>query len=116
VRILLDAGADPDARLGRSAHGALSWAATVRAFKSAKVLMSRGSKPDLFSAAGLGELDAVRGFFDDDGNLKPDASQTGSSRYAADGSLLPCPPPTPREVVSDALYVACRQGHVDVSR
>jgi ankyrin repeat protein len=35
---------------------------------------------------------------------------------AADGSRLPCPPPTPREQVSDALYIACRNAQVEVVR
>jgi ankyrin repeat protein len=48
--------------------------------------------------------------------LLPGASRTGSSRYSDDGSLLPCPPPSAREQISDALYVACRNGHLDVVR
>ena len=50
-------------------------------------------------------------FFSPDGRLKPNASRTGSSRYRPDGTRLPCPPGTDREIVSDALYMAARNGH-----
>src|SRR6185436_6260772 len=66
---------------------------------------------DLFCAAGLGEVDRVCAFFGPDGRLRPGASITGSSRYAPDGTRLPCPPGSDREVVSDALYMASRAGH-----
>ena len=33
---------------------------------------------------------------------------------AADGTRLPCPPATAREIVSDALYIACRTARVEV--
>src|SRR5262249_5477283 len=49
-------------------------------------------------------------------SLKSGASKTGSSRYAADGTLFPCPPQSDREQISDALYFACRNRHADVVR
>jgi ankyrin repeat protein len=75
-----------------------------------------GARPDLFCAAGMGDLDTVRACFDDQGALRPGASRTGSSRFARDGSRLPCPPATAREQITDALVVACRNAHPDVVR
>ena len=70
----------------------------------------------MFCAAGIGALEHVQSHFDAAGELRPNASQTGSSRFAADGSWLPCPPATPREKISDALYIACRNGQAEVVR
>lgn len=82
----------------------------TESFDSARELMRAGLEPDLFCAAGLGDVERVRAFFSPDGRLKPNASRTGSSRYAPDGTRLPCPPGTDREIVSDALYMAVRNG------
>ena len=56
----------------------------------------------------------VRAFFDADGRVRRGASRTGSSRYAPDGTRLPCPPSSDAEIVSDALYIAARNGQDDV--
>lgn len=110
VELLLGQGGDPRRTYAHSGHTPLSWAVTVGSFEAARALVRGGVKPDLFCAAGMGEVEAVRSFFDPDGRLKPDSSRTGSSRYAPDGTRLPCPPASAREVVSDALYIACRNG------
>jgi len=113
---LLSCGADPEAKFGESGHTALSWAVTCNAFAFAQTLVRLGAKPDLFCAAGIGALDHVREFFDESAALRPGAARTSSSRLAPNGSRLPCPPPTPREQISDALYIACRNAHVEVVR
>src|SRR5262249_46164927 len=105
--LLLAHGADAEATYGQSGHTALSWAVTCNAMDCAAALVRLGVKADLFCAAGAGALDAVRAWFDVAGALLPGAARTGSSRMAADGSRLSCPPPTPREQISDALYVTC---------
>jgi cytohesin len=109
-------GADMNAKFGQSGHSPLSWAVTCNAMESAKALVKLGAEPDLFSAAGIGALDHVQAYFDATEGLVPGASRTGSSRFAADGSRLPCPPPTAREQISDALYIACRNGQAEVVR
>jgi ankyrin repeat protein len=116
VELLLAAKADPKAYFQQSAHTALSWALTCRAFDSAQALLRGGVKPDLYCAAGLGDLDRVRRFFGDNGQVISNASHTGSSRVTAAGERLPRPPSDPREVISDALYFASRNGHADVVR
>ncbi len=113
---ILAAGGDPDARYGDSGHTVLSWAVTYHSDDFARTLIRRGAKPDLFCAAGLGELDHVRAAFDAAGRLIPNASLTGSSRLAADGMRLPCPPASATEQISDALYIASRNAHVEVVR
>jgi ankyrin repeat protein len=82
----------------------------------AQTLVKLGAEPDLFCAAGIGAIDHVQACFDEAGRLVPGAARTGSSRFAADGSRLPCPPPTAREQISDALYIACRNGQAEVVR
>jgi ankyrin repeat protein len=116
IRILLAHGADAKARYGDSSHTALSWAVTTNAYGAAAALVEGGAEPDLFCAAGLGDVERVRAFFDANGKVKRGASRTGSSRFTPDGKRLPCPPTEPREIVSDALYIASRNGKADVVR
>jgi len=91
VSLLLARGADAQRPYAHSAHTPLSWALTTGAFDAARTLVRGGVEPDLFCAAGLGDVARVRGFFDSDGRLRAGAARTGSSRYAADGARLPCP-------------------------
>jgi ankyrin repeat protein len=116
IPVLLSRGADPHAVYAHSAHTPLSWAVTAEASDAAQALLRAGVEADLFCAAGLGDVERVRGFFGADGRLKPGASRTGSSRYAADGTRLPCPPESDSEIVADALYIACRTGRDAVVR
>ena len=115
AELLLAYQADPEARYGESGHTALSWAVTVHSFAFARALVQLGSRPDLFCAAGIGSLPLAQAFFDEAGGLLPGASRTGSSRLTAGGTRLICPPEAPREQVSDALYIACRTGQVEVA-
>lgn len=115
VEILVAAGAPLEARYGRSAHSALSWAITCWSHEAAHKLIELGVAPDLFCAAGLGLLDAVEAFWRD-GKLQRRPSQTGSSRYTESGEPLPRPPKSDVDQVSDALYFACRNGRLEVAR
>ena len=114
VSLLLARGADAQRPYAHSAHTPLSWALTTGAFDAARALVRGGVEPDLFCAAGLGDVARVRAFFDGDGRLRPGASRTGSSRYATDGTRLPCPPSSDTEIVSDALYIASRNEQDEV--
>ncbi|HTI56749.1 MAG TPA: ankyrin repeat domain-containing protein [Verrucomicrobiae bacterium] len=116
IPLLLRRGGDPHLVYAHSAHTPLSWAVVIEAYDCARALMEAGVEPDLFCAAGLGEVERVPAFFTPEGRLRPRASITGSSRYAPDGTRLPCPPATDRDVVSDALYMACRAGHEGTAR
>jgi ankyrin repeat protein len=113
VALFLARGADPQRPYAHSAHTPLSWALTVGALDAARALVRGGVEPDLFCAAGLGDVTRVRAFFDAEGRLRPGASCTGSTRYA-DGTRLPCPPNTDQEVISDAVYIASRNGQDEV--
>jgi ankyrin repeat protein len=113
--LLLQAGADPKCRLAGSKHTPLSWAVTTKSFHFAKAMVAAGIQPDLFCAAGIGLLDEVKSCFDASGNVLPYRLDTGSSRVAADGSRLPCPPTIRSEQVADALYIAARNGRVEVA-
>jgi ankyrin repeat protein len=113
---LMAFGADPAALYGDSGHTPLSWAVTCNSREFAEALVRHGAEPDLFCSAGIGSLADVQECFDTHGALKPRAARTGSSRHAPDGTRLPCPPETPREQISDALYIACRNAHPGVVR
>jgi ankyrin repeat protein len=115
VEVLLTFGASAHARLAGSGHSALSWALTCWAYDAAERLVALGIAPDLFCAAGLGHLDAVRGFWTN-GRLERRPSSTGSSRYDDAGERLPCPPPNDVDQLSDALYIACRCDRLEVAR
>lgn len=116
IPLLLRHGGDPRLVYAHSAHTPLSWAVVIEAYDCARALMAAGVEPDLFCAAGLGEVDRVRAFFGADGRLRPGASAAGSSRSAPDGTRLPCPPGTDREVVAGGGAPARRGGGCHASR
>jgi ankyrin repeat protein len=116
IALLLARGGDPNGVYAHSAHTPLSWAVTSEHLDVAEALRRGGVAPDLYCAAGLGDAKAIESFFDAEGRLQGGASTTGSSRNAPDGTRLPCPPPSAREVVSDALYIACRNGKEETVR
>lgn len=113
---LLHLGADPLAKYGQSRHTPLSWAVTCQANEFAQTMVRAGIKPDLFTAAGMGLLDFVKSCFDEQGQLIPGMSKTGSTRFKPDGTKLPCPPELVTEQISDALYMACRNAQVEIVR
>ena len=115
VEVLVEHGAPLHAAYGRSGHSALSWALTCWAFDAAQQLVASGVEPDLFCAAGLGDLSRVRGFWPE-GVLRSKPSRTGSSRYGESGEQLPSPPRRDADQVSDALYLACRCDRPEVAR
>jgi ankyrin repeat protein len=115
IELIVKHGAKFDQKWTDSAHTALSWAVTCGAQDAALKLVELGSRPDLFTAAGMGLLDYVKLFWQDD-KLRGAGSTTGSSRFTESGEPLPRPPSDPQEQVSDALYVACRNGRLEVSK
>jgi ankyrin repeat protein len=115
VDLLVRHGASFDTKFGTSAHSALSWALTSESIAAAKRLVELGNEPDLFCAAGLGDLDRVKAFWRD-GNLESSLSKTGSSRTTESGEPLVAPPTAVADQVSDALYMSSRLGRLEVSR
>lgn len=115
VDLLADAGA-PLEPSSPYPHTAFSWAITLGALRGAQRLAERGVQVDLWCAAGLGNVERVRCFFDAEGKPVPGASRHGATRYDADSKVLPKPPSDPIELISDALYIACRNGQLDVAR
>ncbi len=115
VETLLAEGADPEQRYGESEHTALSWAVTMSSFAAAQTLVNGGAITDLFCAAAMGDLEAVRSFFDPDGTLSPNASTTCRARFL---SLVTSRAERARgrDVVSDAMYAASRHGRLEVAR
>lgn len=111
IEILVKSGASFRPKYEDSSHTALSWAVTYGSFQAAVKLVELGNQPDLFCAAGLGFMDRVRSFWKD-GKLQPHSSQTGSSRYSKSGETLPCPPESDEDKISDALYIASRNGRL----
>jgi ankyrin repeat protein len=74
LEILLDHGASVDGLPGR-------WNPLIAALQNgrgdaARFLAERGARLDLEGAAGTGRLDAVKSFFDKNGNLKANATKT----------------------------------------
>jgi hypothetical protein len=78
-------------------------------------LADRGARVDLWCVAGLGDVERIPSFFDGDTPV-PGASRHGATRYDDEGNQLPKPPTDPLELISDALYIACRNGHLEAAR
>ena len=56
IERMLRRGGDPHLVYAHSAHTPLSWAVVIEAYDCARALMEAGVEPDLFCAAGLGEV------------------------------------------------------------
>jgi len=115
VDLLVDAGA-PLEPPSPYPHTQFSWAITIRSLRAARRLGERGAHVDLWCAAGLGDVERMRTFFDAEGTPVPGASRHGSTRYDPYQIPLPKPPSDPIELISDALYIACRNGQLEAAR
>lgn len=76
IEVLLNHGADIDhpGAAGNAQHIVNGCLANGRV-KAAEFLADRGARLDLEGAAGVGRLDLVMSFFNEDGSLKPDATE-----------------------------------------
>jgi ankyrin repeat protein len=115
VDLLLDAGASLEPKHS-FAHPPLSWAVTTYSLAFARRLVERGAPLDLWCAAGLGWVERLPEFFDGAGKPLANASRHGATRFDASGKLLPKPPTNPKDVVSDALFIAARNGQLEAAR
>ncbi|HEY2114242.1 MAG TPA: ankyrin repeat domain-containing protein [Candidatus Angelobacter sp.] len=134
AELLLSAGADISAEVSWSMTP-LQWAANMGSRQVAEILLAHGAGPQLnmWCAAGLGMLDVVQSFWDSasPSTLKPGAGQartrdltpqSGKSGQLGDpdlgnGKWGKAPPPESyAELVSEALYIAARNGHVAVAK
>jgi ankyrin repeat protein len=115
VVLLVGAGVAPTADYGFP-HDSLGWAITVGGLRAARGLVSLGAPLDLWCAAGLGERERLNDFFDEHGRPIPGASRHGVTRFDDAGKVLPKPPTDSVEIVSDALYIASRNGQLEAAR
>ncbi len=113
AEVLLHAGADLEAKTSWGATP-LDWAATMGSTKVADLLLSRGAQgTNLVTAASLGKLDLVQKFLDSDTPLGPLDRRTApaepNDHWVADSARMK------GDVISDAFYGACRNGHTAVA-
>jgi ankyrin repeat protein len=117
AELLVTAGANIDAEVTWGMTP-LQWAANMGSRDVADILLANGARSQLnmWCAAGLGMLDAVQSFWDSRNTLKAGAGQT-RSRDLGRGKWGKAPPPDNyKELVSEAFYIAGRNGHVQVAR
>ena len=115
ILLLAKRGADPNVYWIGVLHTPLSWAVLNHNLQASEALIESGAKVDLFCAAGMGRMNDVQACFDNTGKIKPGASVTGSTRYRSDGTRITELSSDPTEIISDAMYLACRNGFIDVS-
>ncbi len=107
--ILIAAGADIE-QLTTWGMTPLEWAANMGNRAVACSLLQKGAKLHMWVAAGLGMLENVRHYFQADRTLREGAAQT-RKRRDENGQWVTVPPPTDEvEIISDAFYIACRNG------
>lgn len=133
AELLVTAGADINAEVSWGMTP-LQWAANMGSREVAEILLARGAAAQLnmWAAAGLGMLDVVQNFWDSasPSTLKPGAGQTrtrdltpqsGKSGQPGDPALgdgkwgKAPPPESYQELISEAFYIAARNGHVEVA-
>lgn len=111
--VLLDAGADLEARTSWGATP-LDWAATMGSTKVADLFLARGAQGMNFvAAASLGKLDLVCSILDAGTPLASLARRPVTSERNDD--LVADSARMKGDVVSDAFYGACRNGHTAVA-
>lgn len=113
AEMLLDAGADLEATTSWGATP-FDWAATMGSTRVADLLLARGAKGmNVVAAANLGKLDLVRNFLDSGAPLtfpgqvvtsEPNVEMVGDSARAKG------------DVISEAFYGACRNGHTATAK
>jgi len=107
VEFLVKAGADIDIDGALIANGTPLWDAVIfNCQKAAAKLLELGATYDLPIAAGMGRLDRVREFFDDDGNMNEEAG------------VLSCweQQKSPEDVLNTAFGLACANGHLETAK
>jgi len=117
AELLLAAGADINTEVTWGMT-ALQWAANMGSRDVADVLLAHGARFQLnmWCAAGLGMLEVVQSFWDSPNALKPGAGQA-RSRDLGNGQWGKAPPPESyAELVSEAFYIAARNGDVAVAK
>src|SRR5262245_20083583 len=116
AKVLVAAGADINAETTWGSTP-LQWAANMGSRDVADLLLERGaaSQLNMWTAAGLGMLDVVQSFFVSPGKLQPNAGQTRSRKLPGGGCGKTASPETYKELVSEAFYIAARNGHIDVA-
>lgn len=116
AELLLSAGADINAEISWGMTP-LQWAANMGSRQVAEVLLAHGATPQLnmWAAAGLGMLDVVQSFWDSPNTLNPGAGQP-HMRDLGHGKWDKAPPKTYLELISEALHIAARNGHIPVAK
>jgi ankyrin repeat protein len=116
AELLVTAGADINAEVSWGMTP-LQWAANMGSREVAEILLTRGAAPQLnmWAAAGLGMLDVVQSFWVSPNTLTPGAGQT-HMRDLGDGKWDKAPPKTYLELISEALHIAARNGHIPVAK
>lgn len=117
AELLLNLGANINAEISWGMTP-LQWAANMGNRDVADVLLAHGALPQLnmWCAAGLGMLGVVQSFWDSPNTLKPGAGQM-RSRDLGNGKWGKAPAPEDyKDLLSDAFYIASRNGHVEVAR
>jgi ankyrin repeat protein len=131
AELLVSRGADIHAEVSWGMTP-LQWAANMGSRDVADILLAHGAGPqmNLWCAAGLGMLDVVQSFWDSPSTLKSGAGQTRSRDLSPQSGKTSQPggpnlgnsqwgkaasPETYLELVSDAFYIASRNGHVQVA-
>ncbi len=112
ARILLDAGADIEARTSWGAT-ALGWAATMGSVRVAEMLLSRGAGGFTFVvAAALGKLEEIKAMVESGEDLtverRDGAAPSPNDHWPADSAYIQ------GDVLSHAMYSAARNGHAHV--
>jgi len=103
MKVLVEAGADPNARQGGCLMGALYYGESV----AAEMLVRLGARVDVVAAAGLGDVESLRNFLDS-GQLKKGLAHYGRVAWPSDAG--------PADVLGLALIFAALHGRTEAIR
>ncbi|MBM4167311.1 MAG: hypothetical protein FJ218_10400 [Ignavibacteria bacterium] len=114
AQLLIDVGANLEAETSWGMTP-LAWAVNCGNNDVAELLLSQGATTNLWISSGFGNLDSVKSFFHADNSLKHESAQSRVGKNEI-GDWMKLPPSeVEHEIISDAFYIACRNGNVDVA-
>ncbi len=109
IDVLVEFGAAPEADAGGALFTALYHTVECQQQRDvARMLYDRGARADFGFAAGLGDLDRMKGFLRDDGSFVEGSYE----RYRPE----PIDNPTREQILLDALLFACVNGREEAAR
>jgi len=114
AQLFIDAGANLEAETSWGMTP-LAWAVNCGSKEVAILLLENGATPNLWIFSGIGNLESVKIFFSSEHSLLRNSAIARIGKNEIGDWIKLAPADDMREIISDAFYIACRNGNVEVA-